>query len=48
MIEDEVRLSRALVARMTTARRVWWMFVGAAVFYGVVTVAQLVIHRGTG
>jgi hypothetical protein len=47
MIEDEIRLSRALVERMTVARRAWWMFVGAAIFYGVVTVVQLVTHGST-
>jgi len=47
MIEDEIRSSRALVERMTAARRAWWMFVGAAIFYGLVTVVQLIAHGST-
>jgi len=45
--EDELIWSRLLIQRMSTARRAWWMYVGAMTFYGVVALAQLILHGST-
>jgi len=39
--------SRLMIQRMTVGRRAWWMYVGAVAFYGVVTLAQLILHGST-
>lgn len=45
--ERELKFSRALVERMTVGRRAWWMYVGAIIFYGAVTLVQLILHGST-
>lgn len=43
-VEAEERLTRALMQRMTTARRGWWIYVGMMTLYAVVAGWDLIFH----